>query len=59
VAGIISVILSLFSLKDLAVAAFHQCITCVGDPLLYNYGSKPVQAVWRETVELLIELFGR
>ena len=47
----------LLSIKDLAVAISTRAGPAEDDPPLYKLGSKPVQAVCRERVELLIELF--
>ena len=55
-ADIVSVTMSLLSIKDLAVARVGLA---EDDPPLYKYGLKPVQAVCRERVELLIEHSGR
>jgi len=56
-AGIMSVIMSLLSIKDLIVAIFHQSggLRRTIDPPLYKYGSKLVQGVCRDRVKLLIE----
>ena len=57
VADIVSVTMPLLSIKDLAVAISTRAGPAEDDPPLYKLGSKPVQAVCRERVELLIELF--
>ena len=54
---IVSVTMPLLSIKDLAVAISTRVGPAEDDPPLYKLGSKPVQAVCRERVELLIELF--
>ena len=56
-ADIVSVKMPLLSIKDLAVAISTRAGPAEDDPPLYKLGSKPVQAVCRERVELLIELF--
>ena len=52
-----SVTMPLLSIKDLAVAISTRAGPAEDDPPLHKLGSKPVQAVSRERVELLIELF--
>jgi len=59
VTDIISVTMSLLS-TNLAVATFPPEQSLLRMTCCYIIkGSKPVQTVWRERVELLIELFGR
>ena len=56
-ADIVSVTMPRLSIKDLAVAISTRAGPAEDDPPLYKLGSKPVQAVCRERVELLIEVF--
>jgi len=62
VPGTLSVTMSPLSIKDFAVAIFHQNGACWGWPALHvhKYGSRLFQAVCREIIrssQLLLELF--
>ena len=57
VADIVSVTMPFSSIKHLAVAVSTRAGPAEDDPPLYKLGSKLVQAVCKERMELLIELF--